>query len=65
MGDNWPRAHKQTKYYQAQAKLLHRAVDSMKKITKNNPKRGNNNKKYLTFKANKINKNNNNKKEEE
>ena len=30
MGDNWPRAHKQTKYYQAQAKLSHRAADPMK-----------------------------------
>ena len=34
MGDNWPRAHKQIKYYQAQAKLSHRAVDTMKKQQK-------------------------------
>ena len=34
MGDYWPRAHKQIKSYQAQAKQSHRATDPMKITSK-------------------------------
>ena len=40
MGDNWPRAHKQIKYYQAQAKLSHRTIDPREKQQKITSKEG-------------------------